>query len=101
MASELQGQGAGDRLAVGLDVAKGELRVDAILELGDPALGPAHAPRDFFLGKSRAQPLADEVRDDFGPHAGGADAQGGLRRDDTYLSEVFHVPVAGRAERCG
>ena len=66
VASELQGQGAGDRLAVGLDVANGEFSVEAIFELGDPALGSAHAPRDVLLRKLGAQPLADELSDDLG-----------------------------------
>ena len=66
-ASELQRETAGDRLAVGLDVAEGEFGVEPVFELGDPALGPIHPSGDVLLGKSCAQALADEVRDDFGP----------------------------------
>ena len=77
-ASEFQRQGAGDGLAVSLDIAKGEFGVGAIFEFRDPALGSAHAPGDVFLRKFGAQPLADEPRDDHGPLAGDVDASGGL-----------------------
>ena len=57
--------------------AEGEIGVEPVFEFGDPALGSIHPSGDVLLGKPGAQALADEVRDDFGPPAGGADARGG------------------------
>lgn len=99
--SEFQRETAGDRLAVGLDVAEGEFGVEPVFELGDPALGPIHPSGDVLLGKPGTQPLADELRDDLGPLAGGTDSPSGLGRNDAGLAEVFRVPVAGRAEGVG
>lgn len=98
-ASELEGQASGDGLTVCLDVAEGEFSVGTIFEFRDPALGAAHALGDVFLRKLGAQPLADELRDDHGPLAGDADASGGLGRNDACLTELFDIPVAGRADR--
>ena len=49
-ASEFQRQGARDGLAVSLDLSEGELGVEPVFELGDPALGPVHPSGNVLLG---------------------------------------------------